>query len=209
MISSLFRSALAFSLLAPVAASAQDLEFQMTSAELADWLSDNGFEVLSKEEVNAGYDDVATLDALADVLRGRWDGEYSDGVLRGRWDGNYTDGKNPGVWTSTAALSAASCRASVKYGQCWVFSGTMAAAARGLGIPTRSVTNVNSAHEHKPFDAVAAEDSVVSAGATKDSVWNFHVWNEAWNAYDATAQESSRRASTSSSSVWNFHVWVE
>ncbi|KAK3731531.1 hypothetical protein QZH41_002014 [Actinostola sp. cb2023] len=77
---------------------------------------------------------------------------------------------------------------------------------RALGIPTRSVTNFQSAHDH---DASMTIDIHVDKDGERlnhlnDSVWNYHVWNESyfarpdlppgyggWQVHDATPQETS------------------
>lgn len=137
---------------------------------------------------------------------------YNDsdgGILFGRWTETYP--KNctpPTAWTGSVAILEKFWKKKymVKYGQCWVFSGLVTTLLRALGLPTRSVTNFESAHdtdgsmtidfhfdeEGKPLDEL------------NDSTWNFHVWNESWfkrpdlpdghdgwQAHDATPQETS------------------
>ncbi|KAM3922475.1 protein-glutamine gamma-glutamyltransferase E-like [Leptodactylus fuscus] len=131
------------------------------------------------------------------VLEGRWEKDFEDGVDPNSWNGSveilwkwYNDGFKP-----------------VKYGQCWVFAATMCTVLRCLGIPTRVITNFNSAHNtdgnmvidmHYDTDGKFLETS-------SDSIWNFHVWNESWfmrrdlglyysgwQVLDSTPQEESQ-----------------
>ncbi|XP_073707867.1 protein-glutamine gamma-glutamyltransferase 5-like [Garra rufa] len=72
------------------------------------------------------------------------------GVLIGRWSGNYSDGVNPSTWSGSGDILkkwAETQFRSVKYGQCWVFAAVMCTVMRALGIPTRIITNFNSAHD--------------------------------------------------------------
>uniref|UniRef100_A0A8C5PZ60 protein-glutamine gamma-glutamyltransferase n=1 Tax=Leptobrachium leishanense TaxID=445787 RepID=A0A8C5PZ60_9ANUR len=132
------------------------------------------------------------------------------GVITGRWNGEYTDGTSPLHWTgSTVILHQwySSNFRPVKYGQCWVFAALLCTVMRCLGIPTRVVTNFDSAHD---TDANLHIDKYIDMkgnsieSRNKDSIWNFHVWNESWmqrrdlpdgyggwQALDATPQELS------------------
>lgn len=107
------------------------------------------------------------------------------GVLMGKWSGEYEDGINPSLWSGSADIlqmwSASQFRP-VKYGQCWVFAAVMCTVMRALGIPTRVVTNFNSAHDTN--GNMVIEEYYSEFGEKlpigRDSIWNFHVWVESW-----------------------------
>ena len=96
-----------------------------------------------------------------DVCVGKWgDGKYTSGTgpsyRCSSCSKKKTCGPNlakkctePGDWTGTAALFAV-YRANLKpvqYCQCFVYAGLMTSLGRGLGIPSRPVTNFQSAHD--------------------------------------------------------------
>ncbi|KAG9277846.1 protein-glutamine gamma-glutamyltransferase 2-like [Astyanax mexicanus] len=109
--------------------------------------------------------------------------DYDNGVLAGRWDGSYSDGVNPGSWSSSVEILRKWIQngcGPVKYGQCWVFAAVMCTVLRRLGIPCRVVTNFDSAHDtntNLTVDVFINENGVEEK---EDSIWNFHVWVEAW-----------------------------
>ncbi|XP_048578578.1 protein-glutamine gamma-glutamyltransferase 4 isoform X2 [Nematostella vectensis] len=132
------------------------------------------------------------------------------GILEGRWAEEYPDGTFPWTWTGSVKILEEYARknSTVKYGQCWVFSGVVTTLSRALGIPTRSVTNFDSAHDTDgslTIDTHFDEEGEPIALLNSDSNWNYHVWNESyfsrpdlpaaefsgWQAYDATPQERS------------------
>ncbi|XP_011353288.1 protein-glutamine gamma-glutamyltransferase 5 isoform X2 [Pteropus vampyrus] len=133
-----------------------------------------------------------------------------NGVLNGRWSENYSDGINPAEWTGSVAIlrqwHATGCQP-VRYGQCWVFAAIMCTVMRCLGIPTRVVTNFDSGHDtdgNLIIDEYYDNTGRILKNKKKDTVWNFHVWNECWMArndllpgyggwqvLDATPQETS------------------
>ncbi|XP_022079686.1 protein-glutamine gamma-glutamyltransferase K-like [Acanthaster planci] len=129
------------------------------------------------------------------------------GILVGNWSGKYEDGTEPTAWSGSASIFEEYTRTGlpVKYGQCWVFGGLLTTALRAIGIPARTITNFSSAHD---TDANCLIDYHYDADGkslgTADSVWNFHVWNDAWmarrdlpkgyggwQAVDSTPQEQS------------------
>uniref|UniRef100_A0A8C0ZUU6 protein-glutamine gamma-glutamyltransferase n=1 Tax=Castor canadensis TaxID=51338 RepID=A0A8C0ZUU6_CASCN len=132
------------------------------------------------------------------------------GVLTGNWSGNYSGGTAPTDWTSSVSILQEYYRTkkSVNYGQCWVFSGILTTVLRALGIPARSVTAFESAHDTEKnltVDIYLNEMGKTISSMTKDSVWNFHVWtdawmkrpdlpqgNDGWQALDGTPQEISQ-----------------
>nr|KAF6505032.1 coagulation factor XIII A chain [Rousettus aegyptiacus] len=132
-----------------------------------------------------------------------------EGVLVGSWDNIYAYGVPPSAWTGSIdiLLEYQSSKNPVRYGQCWVFAGVFNTFLRCLGIPARVVTNYFSAHDNDAnlqMDIFLEEDGNVNSKLTKDSVWNYHCWNEAWmtrpdlpvgfggwQAVDSTPQENS------------------
>lgn len=132
-----------------------------------------------------------------------------NGVLVGSWDNIYAYGVPPSAWTGSIdiLLEYKSSQNPVRYGQCWVFAGVFNTFLRCLGIPARVVTNYFSAHDNDAnlqMDIFLEEDGNVNSRMTKDSVWNYHCWNEAWmtrpdlpvgfggwQAVDSTPQENS------------------
>ncbi|XP_060103473.1 protein-glutamine gamma-glutamyltransferase 4 [Heteronotia binoei] len=132
------------------------------------------------------------------------------GVLFGNWSGRYAGGTSPLAWTGSAPILQQyyKTKRTVNFGQCWVFSGVLTTVMRSLGIPSRSVSNFASAHdteENLKVDIYLNEKGEKVEDLTSDSIWNFHVWNEAWmkrpdlpkgfdgwQAIDATPQEQSQ-----------------
>ncbi|XP_065196602.1 uncharacterized protein LOC135828093 [Sycon ciliatum] len=137
----------------------------------------------------------------------------NNGVLEGNWSGDYSDGTKPWIWQGSAAILEEyvnNGEQPVKFGQCWVFSGLYTTVMRILGIPCRSVTTFDSAHDtdfNRSIDSYFDEDGESLEDMTADSIWNFHVWNDCWmkrrdlppgydgwQALDATPQEESKAA---------------
>ncbi|XP_053309709.1 uncharacterized protein LOC128471755 [Spea bombifrons] len=130
-----------------------------------------------------------------------------DGVLEGRWSGKFWFGTDPQMWIGSVEILTRWQKKGfkpVKYGQCWVFAGVMCTVLRGLGIPTRVVTNFASAHDKEGNLSVDNIYTVSGKKMSKDSMWNYHVWNESWftrpdlgpayggwQVLDATPQELS------------------
>uniref|UniRef100_A0A8C4EUV9 protein-glutamine gamma-glutamyltransferase n=1 Tax=Dicentrarchus labrax TaxID=13489 RepID=A0A8C4EUV9_DICLA len=113
------------------------------------------------------------------------------GVLWGKWEEPYSDGVAPYRWTGSVPIlqqwSKAGVRA-VKYGQCWVFAAVACTVLRCLGVPTRLITNFNSAHDvdgNLSLDVLLNERlESYDSRARKDSSWNFHCWVESWMTRD-------------------------
>ncbi|XP_053677743.1 annulin-like [Anopheles nili] len=107
------------------------------------------------------------------------------GVVTGNWSGNYSDGTAPTAWTGSVKILQEyyETERSVQYGQCWVFAGVLGTLCRALGIPCRIVTNFSSAHDTEAsltVDVYLDEEGNVMKSFSRDSIWNYHVWNEVW-----------------------------
>ncbi|KAL0970145.1 hypothetical protein UPYG_G00237770 [Umbra pygmaea] len=132
-----------------------------------------------------------------------------DGVLVGNWGGDYTYGVAPTAWTGSTEilLQYASSKMPVCYAQCWVYAAVFNTFLRCLGIPGRIVTNFFSAHDNNGdlrTDIILDGNGKIDKIRTKDSIWNYHCWNESymsrpdlppgfggWQVVDATPQETS------------------
>lgn len=131
------------------------------------------------------------------------------GILYGRWSEPYAPHPRPTSWSGSGAILKQywATKKAVKWAQCWVFGGVLASVLRSLGIPARPVTNFESAHDtdaSRSIDFYLDENHDVIPHLSSDSIWNFHVWVEAWmerpdlkghyggwQAVDATPQEPS------------------
>nr|XP_057911466.1 protein-glutamine gamma-glutamyltransferase 5 [Doryrhamphus excisus] len=107
------------------------------------------------------------------------------GVLVGNWSDSYAGGFSPSHWSGSHDILSQWMKNDshpVKYGQCWVFAGVMCSVMRLLGVPTRVVSNFQSAHDtdaNLTIDVYHADDGVDPI-ESDDSIWNFHVWVESW-----------------------------
>uniref|UniRef100_UPI00358F213A protein-glutamine gamma-glutamyltransferase K-like n=1 Tax=Myxine glutinosa TaxID=7769 RepID=UPI00358F213A len=146
---------------------------------------------------------------LCRVVSAMINSQDDDGLLEGNWSGDYSGGTPPMEWLGSVKILKEyhEKKKPVCYGQCWVFSAVMTTVMRSLGIPCRSVTNFDSAHDSDnsiTIDEILDEYGNDVEDMKSDSVWNFHVWNDCWmkrpdlpdgyggwQAIDATPQETS------------------
>ena len=124
------------------------------------------------------------------------------GVIVGNWSGSYGGGTSPSAWSGSDQIlrQYVSSGSSVSFGQCWVFGGVLNSLLRAVGIPARPLSNFQSAHDtdvpvNKSIDFYFDAAGNFDRARTRDSIWNYHVWCDAWisewHAVDATPQERS------------------
>ncbi|KAM4034983.1 protein-glutamine gamma-glutamyltransferase E-like [Anomaloglossus baeobatrachus] len=119
------------------------------------------------------------------VLNATVNSKDENGVLTENWSGFYDDGVSPTSWNGTSAILKnwyLRGYKPVKYGQCWVYGGVLCTVLRCLGIPTRVITNFNSAQDKNGnlYIDIVYDNRGSSIESMQDLMWNFHVWNEAW-----------------------------
>lgn len=135
-------------------------------------------------DVKSRADPVIVARAVSALVNANEEG----GLLVGNWSGSYGDGVGPWKWSSSAPIFRQyllNGAQPVKYGQCWVFGGVTTTALRTLGIPARTISNFVSAHDTDAsltVDKFFSTSGVEIEGVNGDSIWNFHVWSEAWMA---------------------------
>ncbi|MEQ2306989.1 hypothetical protein AMECASPLE_013641, partial [Ameca splendens] len=150
--------------------------------------------------------DIITMVRSASALINSQD---DNGVLIGNWSNDFSMGTPPTTWTGSAKilLQYHSTGAPVSFAQCWVYAGVLNTFLRCLGIPSRLITNFNSAHDNTgnlKTELIFKADGTPDRRNTRDSIWNYHCWNEAymkrvdlppkysgWQVVDATPQETS------------------
>ncbi|XP_073411350.1 protein-glutamine gamma-glutamyltransferase E-like isoform X1 [Dendrobates tinctorius] len=119
------------------------------------------------------------------VLNATVNSKDENGVLVENWSGFYEDGVSPSRWNGSSAILKnwyLKGYKPVKYGQCWVYGGVLCTVLRCLGIPTRVITNFNSAQDKNGnlYIDIVYDNRGSSSESVQDLMWNFHVWNEAW-----------------------------
>ncbi|XP_051887118.1 protein-glutamine gamma-glutamyltransferase 2-like [Pristis pectinata] len=106
------------------------------------------------------------------------------GVLAGKWNEPYSGGVYPWSWNGSVPILHQWYKGGflpVRYGQCWVFAAVACTVLRCLGIPSRVVTNFNSAHDTN-CNLTIDEEIDECGRLLGEDVWNFHVWVESWMA---------------------------
>ncbi|GFO48455.1 protein-glutamine gamma-glutamyltransferase k-like [Plakobranchus ocellatus] len=120
------------------------------------------------------------------------------GLITGNWSNSYADGTAPSSWKGSVQIlkQYARTKTTVKYGQCWVFSHVLTTVCRALGLPCRSLTNFESAHDTDKtvtIDSYKDENGEDLPEYKTDSIWNFHCWNDVWiNRPDLDSAYSAR-----------------
>ncbi|XP_031617392.1 annulin isoform X1 [Contarinia nasturtii] len=153
-------------------------------------------------------DPVRIARALSAIVNSQDD----DGAVMGNWTEDFSGGTAPTKWVGSVEILQQyyERRKPVRYGQCWIFAGTLTTIARAIGIPSRIITTYSCAHDTQAsltVDYFVDENGKILEELNADSIWNYHVWNElwmdrpdltngsltynGWQAVDSTPQEMS------------------
>lgn len=180
-------------------------QFDKVSIEVALYLLD----MHSNTDSDSRRDPVKVTRAITEMANVEDD---DGGILFGLWspdEEDYADGTDPTAWSGSSAILQEfwETKKAVRYGQCWVFGGLLTTVLRTLGIPARPITNFESAHDgdgNRALDRYWNLKDELDEDKSHDSIWNYHVWVEAWmsrpdlgpeyngwQAVDATPQEIS------------------
>uniref|UniRef100_A0A7E4VBM9 TGc domain-containing protein n=1 Tax=Panagrellus redivivus TaxID=6233 RepID=A0A7E4VBM9_PANRE len=113
--------------------------------------------------------------------------------LAGKWDKPYYPGYEPTYWRGTAELvrqfGANDVNQKVRYGQCFTFANVFVTFLRTIGIASRGVTCIASAHDGDSNLTIDKKIYIYENGemsqpvenpGSEESIWNFHMWTEAW-----------------------------
>lgn len=73
-----------------------------------------------------------------------------NGVIIGNWSDDFRGGTSPLDWLGSRDILQKyfATKRPVKYGQCWVFAGVFTTLCRALGIPCRTITTFEAAHDN-------------------------------------------------------------
>ncbi|XP_063315181.1 protein 4.2-like [Pelobates fuscus] len=114
---------------------------------------------------------------LSDIISERDEEDRVDFMVQGGWP-SYK-------WISSVPILKQwfITQGRIAYGHHWIFAAILCTVLRCLGIPTRIVTNYNSAHN--TYETLKKDLYYKESGARihrnrNDSIWHFHVWNECW-----------------------------
>nr|XP_023651201.1 protein-glutamine gamma-glutamyltransferase 5-like [Paramormyrops kingsleyae] len=157
-------------------------QFEQDIVDICLKLMDRNLKCLrnKEEDFSARCSPIYVSRVLCAMINAQDDG----GVLHGKWCGDFSDGTSPTSWNNSVQILRKWARNynSVKYGQCWVFAAVLCTVLRCVGIPSRVVTNFQSAHDtdgNLVVDQYRTERGHIPE-KEEDSIWNFHVWVEAW-----------------------------
>jgi hypothetical protein len=197
-----------------------------------DWKKRESVATVSRELTNA---------IGADLCRGKW-GTYPDDLSELGCKSTFPDDcKRPWIWKRTADIletywaqwvTTKGNARGAWFCQCWVFSAISTTIFRALGIPARSVTNFQSAHD-KNYDRAIAQFYWRKPGETKryrlddgelgcpsscntaqcKSSCHYEVQSGLGFGRKPECETCMRCVTCSwaqgGESIWNFHVWNE